>query len=472
MKSRLEYQLEMYKKGFPFLDLVAAATPIKGIVQLTVQQQEDALRQVESYKGVVEKFVPASGAASRMFKDLFEAGDKASVFVEELQQYPFYDTESFADVSLKQEVLDRVLREEPFKYGEKPKGQIVFHRYCLQDGSQERVTAFEEHLVEGGLYAKDSNGVVHLHYTVSPEHQEGFQTLLDSVRAKYEDRFDCKYEVIFSTQNPDTNIVAVNMDNTPYLKQDGEALFRPGGHGALLENLNSCKGDLIVVKNIDNVVNQQYVDDTVRWKKVLMGVLIKAQNEVLEMMDVLAKGGDLTQEISRCREFLSEKFCVELPNLDKCSEKEQQAYLMAKLNRPIRVCGMVSNTGEPGGGPYIVKDKDGSTSLQILEASQLDMKDANTLSIVQKATHFNPVDLVCSIKDSQGEVFDLQKFTDPETGFISEKSYQGTTIKAQELPGLWNGSMSNWNTIFVETPLITFNPVKTVADLLRPQHKV
>lgn len=478
--------IENYRKGFPFLKLVAAATPEKGILVMDEKAQQEAIGHYEAFRGTAVKFVPASGAASRMFKDLFEGRDllasggsldkdsKARKFVDNIARFAFYSPEEFDGLSDYQ-VIDHVIGEgksasgKPgLDYGNRPKGQVLFHRY-----EDEVRTAFEEHLVEGAKYACSASGVVKIHFTVSPAHQAGFEKILKETVEKYEKRFGCRYEVSFSTQDPSTDIIAVNEDNTPFLKEDGKPLYRPGGHGALLKNLNAVDGDVIFLKNIDNVVHQRLLDDTVRWKKVLAGKLLEVRDRIYGYLsaldDMMLKGVEDKALTAQIREFLEKEFCIVLPNVP---ESIYVRYLHAKLNRPVRVCGMVKNEGEPGGGPFIVYDADGSTSLQILESAQLDGNDPNTQAMVAASTHFNPVDVVCSTVDYLGRKFDLQNFVDPETGFISSKSYEGRPLKAQELPGLWNGSMSNWNTVFVEVPLSTFNPVKTVLDLLREQHQM
>ena len=477
--------IENYRKGFPFLKLVAAATPERGIAVMDEAAQHEAVERYDSFNGKVVKFVPASGAASRMFKDLFEGRDallagrtledglKARKFVDSIDRFAFYSPEDFAGLSDFQ-VIDHVIGQglsvsgKPgLDYGNRPKGQVLFHRY---DG--EVRTAFEEHLVEGALYARSSDGTVRMHFTVSPAHQAGFEKILAENAAKYEERFGCRYDVSFSVQDPSTDIIAVNEDNTPFLKADGQPLYRPGGHGALLRNLAAVDGDIIFLKNIDNVVHQRLLDETVRWKKVLAGKLLEVRQKIWDYLvdlDVMMQERkDNPALLDEARTFLEKEFCVRLPQVPA---EIYPRYLHAKLNRPLRVCGMVRNEGEPGGGPYIVYDADGATSLQILESAQLDMSDPATVAMLKGSTHFNPVDVVCCTTDYLGRKFDLQRFVDPETGFISHKSYEGRPLKAQELPGLWNGSMSNWNTVFVEVPLITFNPVKTVLDLLRPEHQ-
>lgn len=472
----IEQQLENYKNGFPYLKVISAATPARGILVLSDDDKKKALDVCNAFKGSIVKFVPASGAASRMFKDLFEAkdlleaggevaeGSPAAKFLANIRRFPFYCPEGF-DGKGSKEVLEVVLTDKGLNYGSKPKGQLLFHSY-----PQEVRTAFEEHLVEGAMYAKtQGSDVVKMHFTVSPEHMDGFVALLDSVKGKYEERFGCQYHISFSTQKAETDMIAVNEDNTPFLKEDGQPLFRPGGHGALLSNLNDTVGDVVVVKNIDNVVKEGLIGETVNWKKILIGTLLDVQSKVFGYLRKMDECEGCCQELcDEIEKFLDDTFCVKLP-ADLPAERRCE-YLRGKLDRPIRVCGMVKNEGEPGGGPYVVYDADGSTSLQILEGAQLNTKDAAVDALVKEATHFNPVDLVCSYVDYKGGKFDLSKYTDPATGFISSKSYQGRKLKAQELPGLWNGSMSNWNTLFVEVPLITFNPVKTVLDLLRKEH--
>lgn len=477
--------IENFKKGFPFLKLVAAATPSKGIQVLDANARQEAIGRYGRFSGEVVKFVPASGAASRMFKDLFEGRDvlasgkslepdsKAGKFVDNISRFAFYSKEDF-DGLTPYAVLDHVIGQGPsasgkpgLDYGNRPKGQVKFHRY----GDEVR-TAFEEHLVEGALYARSASGKVNIHFTVSPAHQAGFEKILNDTLDRYEERFGCRYDISFSVQDPSTDIIAVNEDNTPFLKEDGKPLYRPGGHGALLGNLAAVDGDIIFLKNIDNVVHQRLLEETVTWKKVLAGKLLEVRDRIygylVALDDMMASGTENRDLLNEIRDFLEKEFCVALPEVPA---EIYPRYLHAKLNRPIRVCGMVRNEGEPGGGPYIVYDADGATSLQILERAQLDMNDPATVAMLKGSTHFNPVDVVCSTVNYRGEKFDLQRFVDPETGFISRKSYEGRPLKAQELPGLWNGSMSNWNTVFVEVPLITFNPVKTVLDLLRPEHQ-
>ena len=463
----LQAQLENFKKGFPYLNIEAAATPAKGIKVLSAQEQEQYIAAAENYGGNVCKFVPASGAATRMFKDLFEAADAlkagekikegspAAKFVENITLFPFFDAKA---------LLNLTLYDKAWNYGAMPKGLIQFHKY-----ENENRTPFEEHLVEGALYAKDANGDVRMVVTVSVEHQKGFEELYAQVKEKYEERFGCKYHVVFTNQMPSTDIVAVDMDNNPFTKDDGSLLFRPGGHGALLANLNDIDADVLVIKNIDNVVKESLLDETIRWKKILVGKATQLQDKVFGYLRKMDEAQDnITEELAaEIKAFLADEFCVAIPDMPAA---ELVKVLRKKLDRPVRVCGMVKNEGEPGGGPYVILGEDGTTSLQILEAAQIDKNNPQAFNAMQGATHFNPVDLVCAVKNYKGEKYNLLQHTDPQTGFISEKSFQGRPLKAQELPGLWNGAMSDWNTQFVETPLITFNPVKTVLDLLREQH--
>ncbi|OFY41113.1 MAG: hypothetical protein A2X18_12200 [Bacteroidetes bacterium GWF2_40_14] len=469
-------EIEFFKNGFPYLKIDAPATPERGIKQLKKEEQDMAVQQFEEFTGSVCKFVPASGAASRMFKELFdgltllEKGEdidpKSSVnhFFERTDSYAFYsDLIKMSDFNAadRLSVIRKTLSSPGLNYASMPKGLIKFHKY-----TEETRTAFEEHLVEAALYAKGKNGIAKLIVTVSPEHVTGFKSLFEEVRSKYENRYDVTYDVIFTLQKPSTDTIAVDENNEPFRKTDGSLLFRPGGHGALIENLNDINDDIVIIKNIDNVVKEKLLSDTIKWKKVLGGVLLYYQEKIFNYINIL--DGELDSQITtEIKDFLEREFCIKLPSVPDSIFTE---FLRAKLNRPLRVCGMVKNLGEPGGGPYIVYDADGSTSLQILESAQLDMNNPVTAHLMERATHFNPVDIVCSFKDYKGEKFDLNKFVDHETGFISYKSLEGRILKAQELPGLWNGAMSQWNTLFVEVPVSIFNPVKTIFDLLRPEH--
>lgn len=461
-------QMENFRTGFPYLSIKDAATPANGGIKvLNDNEVKDALDAKDAFDGSIVKFVPASGAASRMFKDLFvgleelekEGRVKSSAaqrFLDNVMLFPFMND---------RQLLEMILKPNGLNYGATPKGLVAFHKYKTAVGEEVR-TAFEEHLVEGALYAKDTEGKVKMMFTVSPEHKERFVSLLECVKERYEKKYDCKYEITFTVQSPSTDTIAADMDNNPFMTSEGKLLFRPGGHGSLLKNLNEVGADAIVVKNIDNVIREELVADTAKWKKVLVGRGAQLQRICFSLMNRLVSDEYTQQLENEAVTFLKREFSVEAP----ANLTDKKEWLIAKLNRPMRICGMVKNEGEPGGGPYIINEDDGSTSLQILESAQIDKSDASSTDKMKRSTHFNPVDLVCFVKDYKGHKFDLKNYTDPKTGFISEKSYEGKTLRAQELPGLWNGSMSNWNTQFVEVPLITFNPVKTVLDLLRPQH--
>ncbi|MDZ7697016.1 MAG: DUF4301 family protein [Deltaproteobacteria bacterium] len=365
------------------------------------------------------------------------------------------------------EILSFLLEQEGLNYAHRPKGLLKFHKYPW--GSR---TAFEEHLVEAVSYIKDAAGNCFLHFTVSPEHMDGFKTLLERVRPDYEKRFDVHYHTGFSTQDRATDTLAVTLNNRPFRQADGRLLFRPGGHGALLGNLNHINADMIFIKNIDNVVPDHLKGETFKWKQVIGGYLLQLQREIFTYMESLSSGRETTAFLDDVSAFLEESLLYPVPpEMKTASASVRRADLMERLNRPIRVCGMVKNAGEPGGGPFWVKDKDGETSRQIVETAQIDPDSRSQQGILGASTHFNPVDLVCGMKDWQGIPFDLSRFTDPDAVFISQKSKEGKDLKALEHPGLWNGAMARWITLFVEVPGITFNPVKTVNDLLRKEHQ-
>lgn len=480
-EEKLNAQLECFKTGFPWLKLAGAASPGNGITIPTEEDEEKYLAAWNTYlngNGKVIKFVPASGAASRMFKDLFEFLDKEekNAFIEtfenNLSLFAFYkdlkEAMSSSDSnhpSIKT-VISTLLGENGLSYGKLPKGLLKFHKY--EDGSR---TPVEEHLVEGALYAAGKDGEVYVHFTVSPEHRPLFEALVKNVVPKYEVKYGVKYEVSFSEQKASTDTVAANPDNTPFRGKDGKILFRPGGHGALIENLNDLDADIIFIKNIDNVVPDRLKEDTVKYKKIIAGVLVSKQKQTFEYLRLLDSGKYTRAQLQDIIRFLRDELSCRNPELKDLEDSELAIYLKKKLNRPMRVCGMVRNVGEPGGGPFLAYNQDGTISLQILESSQIDKNNAEYLQMFQNGTHFNPVDLVCAVKDYMGGKFDLTQYVDSQTGFISSKSKDGKELKALELPGLWNGSMSDWNTIFVEVPLDTFDPVKTVNDLLRKQHQ-
>lgn len=491
-EEKVQQQLQSFVTGFPYLELDGAAEVGHGILVPTAEEQEAYIQAWNEYTTDtthrVMKFVPASGAASRMFKDMFAFvdGDHAqpetdfektyfahlseAAFLEDLQQACQQmfglSIEQLIAEGRHQDVVRGMLSSEGLNYGALPKGLLKFHRYS--EGSR---TPLEEHLVEGALYARRDDGQVNVHFTVSPEHRPLFEALVQAVAPRYEAQYGVKYHITFSEQKSSTDTIAANADNTPFRNSDGSLLFRPGGHGALIENLNEIDADVIFVKNIDNVVPDRLKEDTVRWKKILAGVLVTLQEQAFEYLDELADGDVSEERMHEMLHFLEKELCCHSTAAQAMKGLELLDYLYCKLNRPIRVCGMVRNVGEPGGGPFRAYNPDGTISLQILESSQIDMQNPEKKAMFEKGTHFNPVDLVCAVRNFEDEHFNLPDYVDPATGFISHKSKDGRELKALELPGLWNGAMSDWCTVFVEVPLSTFNPVKTVNDLYREQHK-
>ena len=505
-----EQQVERFKQGFPWMKIVAPATPERGIHVLDEDEVEAAAKY---YDGAAIngkcKFVPASGAASRMFKDLFSGLDAlkegkelsddapAAKFVDQIQSFAFYTPELFGEQTCKcpeyrQSVLAKTLTDEGLGYGAKPKGVLKFHKYT--DG--EIRTAFAEHLVEAQNYMRNEDGTANLVVTISPEHQHLFEEAYAQVKEAYEAKYGVKYNITFTFQDKATDTIAVDVENKPFRTETDSLLFRPAGHGALIYNLNKIEDEIVSIKNIDNVANERLLPETATWKKVLLGKALELRDTLhgyLRELDILTdetipsayvdiipghtglgnedvyQRPQVQQLCDDIEEYLSNVLCITLPQAQTC--KERVEALRAKLDRPIRVAGMVKNQGEPGGGPFIIAEKDGSTSLQVLESVQINMSDDHARNALATATHFNPVDIVCCLHDYKGQSFDLLKYVDEDAGFISSKSYQGRELKALELPGLWNGAMSNWNTLFVEVPLATFNPVKVVLDLLRPAHQ-
>lgn len=460
--AAVEKQIENFRNGFPSLPVVRAAAGGDGVKQFdaeSVAEREayytDNLRDLKTIK-----FVPASGAATRMFKELFEYvnDDKRTAGIDKLivnlEKFAFFpELAKYLQPQIDDKDVVRNIIIDGLAYGAKPKGLVTFHAY--KEGARKPV---EEHLVEAALYAS-SNGEANIHFTVSPEHQDGFETLLKERQSYYEQKFGIKYNVSFSIQSPATDTIAVNPDNTPFRTDDGKLLFRPAGHGALITNLDKLDADVVFVKNIDNVTTDERKTDTVTYKKVLAGELLRLQSRAFELLRAFERGEDVTAEATS---FIVNDLCCKLP------ENASRELVIETLDRPIRVCGMVKNEGEPGGGPFWVRDDKGREQLQIAESSQIAAED---MHLMKEATHFNPVDLVCGIKRYDGTKYDLTQYTDPKTGFISSKSAGGRELRAQELPGLWNGAMANWNTIFVEVPISTFSPVKVVQDLLRPEHQ-
>ncbi|MBP5527818.1 MAG: DUF4301 family protein [Bacteroidales bacterium] len=486
--EKVQEQIDHFKEGFPKTRLEAAATPANGGIRVLDDKEITHYEQLYRSLGKdikILKFVPASGAATRMFKDLYaftatyfgvsnnfanEFPD-VKVFLENIHSFAFFsdlkacmknadlDIEDYLHRGDYSTVINFLLKEQYLGYGNLPKALLKFHRY----GEMQR-TPLEEHIAEGALYARCSDSTVNLHFTISPEHRNGFRRKLAEVKQYYENKFGIKLKVTLSEQKHYTDIIAVDEQNNPLRDEEGRLIFRPGGHGALIENLNEQHADLIFIKNIDNVVPDWMKHSTVTYKQVLAGMLLDLRTKTFDMLRTLDGNPD-DNTLHKIARFAEEELNIMVP--PTCNAKDFHDL----LNRPMRICGMVKNLGEPGGGPFYTIDSMGRRSLQIVESAQVNHNDLQQEAIFQASTHFNPVDLVCSAKDYRGHYFDLRRYVDPMTGFISKKSKGSQTLKSQELPGLWNGAMANWITLFVEVPITTFNPVKTVNDLLRKEHR-
>lgn len=491
-RQQLEAQVRRFVQGYPYLDIVRAASEGDGIHKLEGEALDSTLKQweriLQTPEIVVSRFNPASGAASRMFKDLFhylETGEmKPTVeeVINHIEEFAFFDSLNrscmlgeggkgclkLIQAGEARTVIEYLLGKKGLNYGHLPKGLLLFHKYLEYNR-----TPIEEQLAEAAKYARNADGTVKVHFTLSPEHIEPFNTLINKRKAELEEKYSAIFDITYSIQKSDTDTVAVDMENNLLRDKEGNLIFRPGGHGALIHNLNAINSNIIFIKNIDNVVPQALWCDTLIYKKALGGFLVQLRNQVYKFMSQLGLDKKVSNNlISEIRDFLYEQFSIDTTSITELSVEEQTAFLRRLLNRPLRVCGMVRNSGEPGGGPYIVRSENGTTSLQILESTQINMEDSEYKELFENSTYFNPVDLVISVKDYRGNKFDLLNFVDPETGFISNKSQEGRDLKALELPGLWNGAMSNWLTAFVAVPATTFNPVKTVNDLLRPSHSL
>jgi hypothetical protein len=492
----IDLQIDNFKRGFPFIKLIKPATIKDGIRAFGPKDiQRLANYYLSNYKGYeVLKFVPASGAASRMFKNLFEFSAFGSEqeqnevlkkeisvqsFINRLHDFAFYpelveklakDGHSIDQLLTEHDyrtIINYLLSETGLNYANLPKGLLYFHRY--PDASR---MAIEEHLVEGANYCTDKQGRVAIHFTISPEHADRFIDEINRVKERYQKFFDVTYEITFSIQKSSTDTIAVDMQNRPFRDADGNLLFRPAGHGALIENLNDRQSEIIFIKNIDNIVPDRLKEDTYLYKRILGGCLIEIQEIIFEYLETLEKGSLNDEDLKAILKFAKKELSIVPPSdFNSLTLIEKIDYMFNKLNRPLRICGMVKNVGEPGGGPFWVLNSEGEHSLQIVESSQIDLNDNGQKEIFGQATHFNPVDLVCGVRDYKGHNFDLRNYVDASTGFISIKSKDGRSLKAQELPGLWNGAMSDWNTVFVEVPIGTFNPVKTINDLLRDEHQ-
>lgn len=467
-EEKLAEELEMLKNGFPYLRIEAPATPGNGIFVLTQEledQSSDLWNQYLDKGGKVLKMVPASGAASRMFKDLFAFvngkkdkpdNDFMKKFFEHIEEFAFFAVLNAKCIELYDLSIDSLVKEKRYKdvvkaliekeglnYGQLPKALLRFHRV---PGTSR--TAIEEHLAEGAQYASGKDGKVRVHFTVSEDHLPLVNLKFEEMKGKLEHEYDVEYELSTSVQKPSTDTVAANLDGTPY-REKGGLFFRPGGHGALIENLNDLDADVIFIKNIDNVVPDARRLDTIRYKKVIGGVLVGIKQKADNYCRLLKKGTPSEAELDEMMDFLHKVLCITHDSANGMNSEEKAAYIYSKLNRPYRVCGMVKNEGEPGGGPFLAYNPDGTVSPQILESTQIDPKNKEAQKMLKEATHFNPVDLVVCTRDWEGKKFNLPEYVDKATGFISQKSREGVEIKALELPGLWNGAMSDWNTVLV-----------------------
>lgn len=499
-ESIIDQQLANFVNGFPYSRLVRPATPGDGIHLFSDEEKASFIKLYDEKPEdiMIEKFVPASGAATRMFKRLFDFlekyGKDSEYFQEFLRDKSFYSTYHFinniekfgfyndlksalTEKSLALDkllvsrdygtIIDHILSGKGLGYADLPKALIKFHSY----GDVSRVSA-EEHLVEAAIYAKDAENRARVHFTLSPEHVEKFNKKISEVLERYEEQLQVKFTITWSIQKKSTDTIAVDEKNEPFRKPDGSLLFRPSGHGALLDNLNQIDSDIIFIKNIDNVVPERLLKIVADYKKLLGGCLLYVKQMTHDFLNKADKKLISTQDIESILQFLETFLLFRFSkNFYNRTTQSQITLLYYLLNRPIRICGMVRNEGEPGGGPFWVRDRNGKEWMEIVESSQIDFSDDIQREIVNRSTHFNPVDLVCCIRDHNGRKFNLQHFVDRTAGFISIKSSEGRTLKAQELPGLWNGAMAYWLTAFIEVPIITFNPVKTVNDLLREEHR-
>jgi len=498
-EKKVEEQIRIFERGNLPVNIEAAATVGNGILQFSSAQREELSSYYDNKKEDLEilKFVPASGAATRMFKSLhtfmeeFDPGKESlddylnrknntnlKRFFENIESLPFYDTavnnsresqpgfDSLTDEAKKFLIVRTILFSPGLNLSNYPKGLVPFHNYKTHVA-----TAFEEHLYEAAEFAA-VKGVAKLHFTVSEGHKEKFQAEFEKVQRRVEEFTSTKFVITYSYQNPKTDTIAVNSNNEPFRSKDGKLFFRPGGHGALIDNLNDLDADLVFIKNIDNVVLLDRAKEVAEYKKMLAGKYLKVQEKCFSYLQAIEENEGSGLDLEEVKNFIETELFFEFASgFDQLSPDEKLQMIRERLDRPLRVCGMVKNEGEPGGGPFLVNMPNGSKSLQIIEGAQIDTEDVQQKETAQNATHFNPVDIVCGLRNYKEENFDLHQFVDPATSFIAEKSKDGEPLKALELPGLWNGAMSKWNTIFVEVPVATFNPVKTVVDLLKPSHQ-
>ena len=500
--AKVREQLAIFEKGFSYCKLNRPCTPGDGIMLLNLADEERliALYEQAAGQGRALKFVPASGAATRMFQALLAVRNRLSTlpanpaqpnpglnpdhekilreFIRDLPKYAFYhelqamtehqkgNLDELGRQGQYLQILDYLLSARGLNLAERPKALIPFHVYPNQVR-----TPLEEQLLEGAAYVKDRQGLVRLHLTVSSEHQDLITESAKRIVKQYESK-DLKLQVTFSNQNPATDTLSLDKDHQPSRDNQNRLIWHPGGHGALLTNLNALKGDIVFIKNIDNVSPDRLKAETIRYKKVLGGLLVTIQERIFDFLEKLTHDAISPADLAQAFRFIREWLSIEIPAaVQQGSEAVQTEFLIKQLHRPLRICGMVRNEGEPGGGPFWVEDADGFASLQIVESSQIDQTLPEQLAVWRSSTHFNPVDLVCGLRDYLGRPFDLQQYVDPQKGFICRKSRNGAEYKVYEWPGLWNGAMARWNTVFIEVPLITFTPVKTVFDLLRKERQ-
>ena len=486
-EDQVERQVAQLKRGTAYVKLIRAATIGDGILRMDSEQVAAMSRAFDEDRAYYQftKFVPASGAASRMFKDLFAfiengVGTKfTEIFFAHIHCFAFASDleqacqkcyglgiDELKGQNRQMDIVKALLLEDGLGYGKLPKALLKFHHYEHFDR-----LALEEHLVEAARYATDNDGVARLHFTVSPEHEQPFKETVARIINNYQHKYNIKYDISFSCQKPSTDTVAIDAEGNLFRESDDKLLFRPGGHGALIENLNDLGQEIVFIKNIDNIVPETKVETTVTYKKVLAGLLLRLQQQTFEYLEILDDGDVTEEELKEITVFAKEQMMIDIPDfVEQYDLYEKIDFLYDRLNRPMRICGMVKNEGEPGGGPFWIKNMDDEVSLQIIESSQIDHNKADQEAIFKASTHFNPVDLVCGCWNYKGEAFNLTDYVDPNTGFVSNKSKDGRELKALELPGLWNGAMADWITLFVEVPIETFNPVKTVNDLLKPMH--
>ncbi len=483
-------QIKYFQNGFPPLDICMTASPGKGIIILSEGDEKHYkdIFQDQGPDSQITRFIPASGAATRMFKTLYEALDNLKEkskqeqlswvagnqeirdFFESLESYPFYEDLEIGENASPEDVLKNLLGAEGLDYGSKPKGLLKFHKYSKED----RRSSFEEHLLEAVMYCGNRSNMVRIHMTVSTDHLEGFKSEAARILPGIEKETGFRLDLSFSFQRPETDTIAVDLSNAPFRNPDGSLLFRPGGHGALIRNLDALDSDIIFISNIDNVAPDRTKEIRVKYKQVLGGVLLEFRSKIFYDLQLLTSDNILEKgELDSMVNFMHDRVGVAVPEgLQSWDIPDLRLWLIQSMDRPIRVCGMVKNEGEPGGGPFYVRSEGGEIGLQIVESSQIDLENPHQAALLAESTHFNPVDLVCSIRDFRGNKFNLGQFVDYNTGFISSKSVGGKPLKALELPGLWNGSMAGWLTLFVDVPIETFSPVKTVFDLIREEHQV